>query len=282
MEAFTIPGVVGGALVACLILGWALVRRWKPRARRRRRGPATPAHWRPFLAERLPLLRSLEDGEWNGLLELVRQFLQEKRFEGSHGLEVTDEMKLIVAAQACLLILNLGAGCYPGLRAVVLYPATFVPRLTDLDPGLHGGPIPTPEPLLGQHLHGVVVLSWDSIERGSASLGGGNVVLHEFAHELDREDGYVDGTPLLEAPSSTRVWARVLQARFEELRRTTAAGEPDVLSAYGATNRAEFFAVATEVFFERPGEMSRRYPDLYAELRGFYRQDPVARLATPA
>jgi MtfA peptidase len=277
VEAFTIPGVVAAALVACLILGWTLVRRWKPRGRRGR-PPAPPPHWRPSLTAHVPLLQRLDEDEWIGLLDLVRRFLQEKRFEGTHGLAVTEEMQLVVAAQACLLILHLDAGCYPGLRTVVLYPGTFVPRLTELDSLLHGGPVQTPEPLLGQHLHGVVLLSWDSVERGTAVGGGGNVVLHEFAHELDREDGYVDGTPLLEAPSSTREWARVLQARFEELRRTAQAGQTDVLNAYGATNRAEFFAVATETFFERPEEMARRYPDLYAELRGFYRQDPAARV----
>lgn len=280
LEAFTIPGAVAAALVASLIIGWILVRRWRPRVRRRPGAPV-PDQWRAFLAARVRVLRALAEDDWSALLELVRRFLQEKAFEGTHGLVVTDEMKLIVAAQACLLILKLDAGCYPGLRTVVLYPETFVPRSTDLDHLLYGGPVDTPQPLLGQHLSGVVVLSWDSVELGTESAGGGNVVLHEFAHELDREDGYVDGTPLLQAPSSTREWARVLRARFDELRRSTQAGETDVLSAYGATSRAEFFAVATETFFARPEEMARRYPDLYAELRGFYRQDPAARVAAP-
>jgi hypothetical protein len=134
--------------------------------------------------------------------------------------------------------------------------------------------------LLGEHVRGVVVLSWESVVGGPAeSRDGQNVVLHEFAHELDREDGSVDGVPLLEAPSSSRVWARVLQHRFEELGRAAQLGEPDLLNAYGATNRAEFFAVATETFFERPVELRQRYPDLYEELRGFYRQDPAARVA---
>jgi MtfA peptidase len=122
------------------------------------------------------------------------------------------------------------------------------------------------------------VLSWDSVQQSVAEpREGHNVVLHEFAHELDLEDGYVDGIPLLEAPQSTRVWARVLRERFEELQRKTKDGEPDLLNAYGATNRAEFFAVATELFFERPMEMRERYPDLYRELKGFYRQDPAER-----
>jgi Mlc titration factor MtfA (ptsG expression regulator) len=126
----------------------------------------------------------------------------------------------------------------------------------------------------------VVVLSWESAGGDpTESRDGQNVVLHEFAHELDREDGSVDGVPLLEAPSSTRVWARVLQRRFEELGRAAQQGEPDLLNAYGATNRAEFFAVATETFFEKPVELRQRYPDLYVELKGFYRQDPAARVS---
>jgi Mlc titration factor MtfA (ptsG expression regulator) len=145
---------------------------------------------------------------------------------------------------------------------------------------MYVGVIPHPEPLLGEHVSGAVVLAWDNSLHGASDTGDGqNVVLHEFAHELDREDGYVDGTPLLEAPSSTRTWARVLQQRFDELRRSAEDGVPDVLNAYGATNRAEFFAVATETFFGNPEELRRRYPDLYAELKGFYRQDPAERVA---
>jgi Mlc titration factor MtfA (ptsG expression regulator) len=147
---------------------------------------------------------------------------------------------------------------------------------------MYVGAIPHPEPMLGEHTSGAVVLAWDSVLRGSTDAADGqNVVLHEFAHELDREDGYVDGVPLLEAPSSTRVWARVLQERFDELRRAAEDGLPDVLNVYGATNRAEFFAVATETFFERPADMRQRYPDLYEELKGFYRQDPAAWAAMP-
>lgn len=261
-----------------LAVGWAVVRIISFRRAHRGSGVPAPPGLRASIAEQVPITGTLTPDEWDRLLDLVRQFLNEKHFEGSGGLEVTEAMKVIVAAQACLLILNLDAGCYPGVRVVVLYPGTFVPKPTEFDHRLYIGPIPQPTPLLGQHVRGVVVLSWESVAHGAAQTGdGGNVVLHEFAHELDLEDGIVDGVPLLEAPSSTRVWARVLQQRFDELGRTVLEGEPDVLNAYGATNRAEFFAVATETFFEKPQELQRRYPDLYEELKGFYRQDPAAR-----
>lgn len=262
-----------------LLIGWVLVRTTTFRRLRRVPGPPPPPFWRPLIAERVPLTAGLNEDEWDRLLDLTREFLQTKRFEGAGGLEVTEPMRLLVAAQACLLILNLGAGCYPGVHVVLVYPGTFVPKPTEFDRRLYTGPVPDPVPLLGQHVRGVVVLSWDSVMRGTAGgEDGDNVVLHEFAHELDIENGDVDGVPLLEAPSSTREWARVLQRRFEELRRAVEADEPSVLNIYGATNRAEFFAVVTEAFFERPGVVLQHFPDLYAELKGYYRQDPAARL----
>jgi Mlc titration factor MtfA (ptsG expression regulator) len=279
----TIEIVAGSAVLfaVALLVGWGVVR-----ATHFRRPPRTlterpPPAWRALIEQSVPITRALTADESARLLDLVTQFVREKQFEGGGGLDITEEMKVIVAAQACLLILNLDAGCYPGVRSVVMYPSTFVPKLPTLDRQLHVGPIAPPAPLLGEHVRGVVVLSWESAGGDPTGSGDGqNVVLHEFAHELDREDGYVDGVPLLEAPSSTRVWARVLQRRFEELGRAAQQGEPDLLNAYGATNRAEFFAVATETFFEKPVELRQRYPDLYEELKGFYRQDPATRASS--
>ena len=277
MEAVEISAAVAAALLLFLAGGGALLRRWKPPPRRRSRG-RVPGEWRPIIEERVPLVRPLSPAEWDRLLDLVHTFLREKTFEGVGGLEVTTEMRLVIAAQACLLLLHHDGSCYPGVRSVILYPSTFLPRRPELDGRSYGGVAPDSQPLLGEHTHGAIVLAWDSSLHGAADLGDGqNVVLHEFAHELDREDGYVDGIPLLEAPSSTRSWSRVLQGRFDELRRTSQDGQPDVLNAYGATNRAEFFAVATEAFFTRPVEVRTRYPDLYDELKAFYRQDPAER-----
>lgn len=274
-DAFAIPAAVAAILLLSLFVGWGAVRRWKPPPRRAV-GSRAPAQWRALIEERVPLVRRLGLAEWERLLDLVQTFLREKSFEGVGGVAVTEEMKLIVAAQACLLILNLDAGCYPGVRTVIIYPSTFLPRAPAIDARTYVGVIPHREPLLGEHVSGAVVLAWDSALHGATDAGDGqNVVLHEFAHELDREDGFVDGVPLLQAPSSTRAWARVLQGRFDELRRSAEDGQPDVLSAYGATNRAEFFAVATEAFFSKPAEVRSRYPDLYDELKSFYRQDPA-------
>jgi MtfA peptidase len=276
MEPLVVPAAAA-ILLAGLLIGWVLVRSWRP-SRLRRLPADVPATWRPLIESRVPLTRKLTAEEWDRLLWLVSGFVREKNFEGINGLAITEEVKVIVAAQACLLLLHLDIGPFPAVKSIILYPGTFVPKVPQLDGHVGLEPEQEPAPLLGESLRGVIVLSWDSVQQSVAEpREGHNVVLHEFAHELDLEDGYVDGIPLLEAPQSTRVWARVLRERFEELQRKTKDGEPDLLNAYGATNRAEFFAVATELFFERPMEMRERYPDLYRELKGFYRQDPAER-----
>jgi Mlc titration factor MtfA (ptsG expression regulator) len=265
-----------------LVIGWGIVRTVSFRRGRRAPRVPTPSSWRELIAQRVRLTARLTPDEWDRLLDLTGQFIRNKRFEGVGGLEITEAMKVFIAAQACLLILNLDAGCYPGVRVVLVYPGTFIPQPAALDHRLYTSPVPEPVPLRGQHVRGVVVLSWESVATGAVAAGdGSNVVLHEFAHELDIENGDVDGVPLLEAPSSTREWARVLQRRFEELRAAAASQTPSVLNVYGATNRAEFFAVATETFFEKPEQLQAEYADLYAELRGFYRQDPAAGRSAP-
>lgn len=279
MGNIEILAAAAAVFALALVVGWGVMRTVSFRRGRRAPGAPTPPSWRALIAERVPLTARLTPDEWNRLLDLTGQFIRDKRFEGVGGLEITEAMKVFIAAQACLLILNLDAGCYPGVRVVLLYPGTFIPQPVALDHRLYTSPVPEPVPLIGQHVRGVVVLSWESAgTEAAAARDGSNVVLHEFAHELDIENGDVDGVPLLEAPSSTREWARVLQRRFEELRRAVEADEPSVLNIYGATNRAEFFAVVTEAFFEKPGEVLQHFPDLYAELKGYYRQDPAARL----
>lgn len=276
MEPLVVPAAAAILLMG-LLVGWVVVRSWRPVTRRRPTDDVPPA-WRHLIEDRVPLSRKLGDSEWNRLLGLVRDFVREKHFEGTDGLTVTEEMKVIVAAQACLLLLHIDMERpFPAVRSIIVYPGTFVPKIPQLD-GHMRLEVSDPVPTLGESLRDVIVLSWDNVQESlSHRQDGHNVVLHEFAHQLDQEDGYVDGIPLLEAPSSTRVWARVLRERFEELQRKTREGEPDLLNEYGATNRAEFFAVATELFFERPVEMRDRYPDLYRELKGYYRQDPAER-----
>jgi hypothetical protein len=250
----------------------------KRRRRARLRAQPIPPEWREIVKRNVPLFRRLppEDGE--ELLRKVRVFLAEKRFEGCGGLELTDEMRVTVAAQACLPILKLDDDYYPRLRSILVYPDTFVARRERREGAVvHEGH----ESLLGESWQGgAVVLSWASVRAGAANpLDGENVVLHEFAHQLDQEDGAPDGTPVLHSWSAYGPWARVLSEDYLELRESVAKGREELLDAYGATDEAEFFAVASQTFFEKPVALEREHPELYDQLRAYYRQDPAALLS---
>jgi len=264
-----IAGVLG---LAC----WPVAAHLR-RLRRRKRLLDQPLSLRDqaILQGNVPLYRRLPEGLRRSLHGLIQVFLAEKRFIGCGGLEVTDEMRLTIAAQACMLLLNRPGRFFPKLRTIYLYPSAFVVRHARSD-----GLIETEdrEVLAGESWHrGPVVLAWDEVRRTAADpRDGHNVVLHELAHQLDQEDGVVDGAPVLENRSSYRSWARVLGAEYAALRAADRARRPTVLDDYGATDPAEFFAVATEAFFEKPREMAGRHPELYEQLQAFYHLDPAA------
>jgi Mlc titration factor MtfA (ptsG expression regulator) len=240
-------------------------------ARRRRREAAMrrpfPDAWLEFLEQNLPVYTRLSAACREQLHRYVQWFLAEKRFEGCGGLEVTDEIRVTIAAQACLLLLNRAVACYPRLRVVLVYPGAYVAGAREGNRSVR----------LGESWgRGQVVLSWDDVKRGGVNFRDGhNVAMHEFAHQLDQEDGAADGAPILAERSAYSAWARVLSGEFEKLQRRTAKGRKTVMDEYGATNPAEFFAVATETFFEKPKAMRKKHPALYEELRKFYRTDPL-------
>ena len=240
-----------------------------------------PPSWRDIVARNVPLAARLPAPDRERLLRLAQVFLRDKPMEGV-GLELTDEIRVTVAAQACLLLLNLDYPCYPTLRRVLVYPGVFQPRRVELT--RHGALMEEPRPTLGEAwTSGVVVLSWDSSLVGSLNPAEGqNVVLHEFAHVLDGENGAMDGQPLLDHPSAYRTWGYVFRSLYERQVEAVLEGGEAPLHPYGATNPAEFFAVATEAFFTRPADLSRTLPDLYRELRKFYRQDPAELAAAGA
>jgi Mlc titration factor MtfA (ptsG expression regulator) len=224
----------------------------------------------------VPYVRSLPEEDRRELEGLVQVFLEEKWFEGAGGLELTDEIRVTVAAQACILLLRRDTDVYPELRTVVVYPRAYLARATTQDAA---GIVTEGEQLrLGESWDsGTVVLSWDDVRHGAADIHDGhNVVLHEFAHQLDQEGGATDGTPVLGERSRYISWARVLGWAFEDLQERIEAARKIVLDPYAGTNAAEFFAVATECFFEKPHSLERHRPELYAELRRFYRRDPAA------
>ncbi|HVZ94117.1 MAG TPA: M90 family metallopeptidase [Phycisphaerales bacterium] len=254
-----------------------LLRRWR---RERLLRKPFPKEWEAILRANVPYMARLNDWEQRRLRELVRVFMAEKYFEGLGGLTMTDEIRVTIAAQACMLLLHRpDDDVYPGLTSVLVYPTAYVAHGKQIGPGglvtegatMRAGESWNHHTSWGSSVAGPVVLAWDAVRRGATDINDGeNVVFHEFAHQLDGQSGGMEGAPQLEHRSSYIAWARVLGGEFERLRRAAAWGEPTLLNKYGATSPAEFFAVATEAYFERPMELRALHPELFAQLRGFY------------
>ena len=248
----------------------------KRRRRQRLRTQSFPPAWRSIITRNLPIFRRLPSEDQIELLSHVQVFLREKHFEGCGGLELNDEIRVTIAAQACLLLLHRKTDYYPKLTSILVYPAGYTAYEKRPFAGNvweEGG-----ENRLGQtgRRLGSLVLAWDDVKRGAADPSDGtNLVLHEFAHQLDFEDNASDGAPALATRAEYLAWARVMNREFRALCDADRAGTPTVLDRYGATNPAEFFAVATEAFFERPRVLRARHPELYAAFARFFRQDPI-------
>jgi MtfA peptidase len=209
------------------------------------------------------------------LQALFNVFLDEKLFEGCGGLTLTDEMRLIIAAQACILLLGGQSDMFPKLRTILVYPHGYVAPHSMLRPD--GTVSEGMQARTGESWpFGNVVLSWEDVARDAVAVEKGrNIVFHEFAHQLDAESGPAPGAPVL--PSSARYsdWSRVLGREYELLRDAVKAEMPTLLDPYGATSPAEFFAVATECFFLKATELRSSHRELYDQLKLYYRQDPV-------
>ncbi len=245
-----------------------------------RREPLTLAE-RAIVNKNVPFLAALDDEDREEFEGLVRIFLAEKSFEGCGGLELTEEIKVTIAALACTLLLHRETDIYPGVDAILVYPSAY----RAVSRAWEGGVVIEGEQArVGESwTQGVVILAWDHVKSDAREpTGGHNVVLHEFAHQLDGEDGAMDGAPDLGARARYTSWARVLGDEFGDLSKKLHAGRPTDIDPYGATNPAEFFAVVTEMFFEKPRALRQRHPVLYAELAAFYRQDPAAHAASVA
>jgi Mlc titration factor MtfA (ptsG expression regulator) len=254
--------------------------RW--RLRRALARPLPPAAL-AILQRNIPVYERMAPELQQQLQDLIKQFLHQKKFVGCEGLEVDDEMRYTIAGQACLLLLNRPSKVYRALHTILLYPSAFlVPRQLVAEGGVVTAHKQT---LLGESWEdGRVVLSWADVKRGYRDwTDGHNVVLHEFAHQLDSESGNTNGAPYLGSQDSYRSWSAVLSRDFNNLRHDAYYGRQDsVMDHYGATSPAEFFAVATETFFEKPWQMAERHAALFAELGKYYRVDPRAWLAAPA
>ena len=235
-----------------------------------------PRSWATIIDRNVPYYRRLSPADRLELQRHIRVFLAEKRFEGCGGLTITDEIRVTVAAYACILLLHRETDYYPLLVTVLVYPHTFTVQRYQQGPG--GQLIESEQSLAGESWrHGSVVLAWDEVRHGAFDLHDGhNVVLHEFAHQLDEEDGSANGAPPLPRRSMYGPWARILGHDYAELVTSAEQGRPSLLDPYGATNPAEFFSVATEFFFEASDRLKAGHPQLYEELRLYYQQDPAS------
>lgn len=253
----------------------------RDRDRTEARARPFPPEWEDCVRANVAHYGMLDDAERSELRAMIQVFLDEKLWEGCGGLDLTDEIRVTIAAQACLLQLGLPHDYYRNVESILVYPSTIVPP--EHQPGVFervGLPVEDSAPLLGQAFAGgPVILVWDAVLRGARHPEQGhNVVYHEFAHKLDMLDGAADGTPPLVDRARLDEWVAVCSAEFEKLRTLAETGHKTFLDAYGATNEAEFFAVATEEFFDRPLALQKHAPDLYRVLSSYYCQDPAERV----
>ncbi|MEE4296127.1 MAG: M90 family metallopeptidase [Wenzhouxiangella sp.] len=261
-------------ITAAAALAWGTLRFL--RARQRRRVARTPLSdsQRRILEQNVPLYRKLPDNLKGRLDRHVQTFLFDKRFHGLHGLAIDEEIRLTVAGTACILLLGRDDLEFAGFTSILVYPSTFVSEQRVQDGLLEQ--VGRPARLGESWKRGPLILAWDSARHGAGDIKDGhNVILHEFAHKLDEADGVMDGTPLLEQNSQYVTWARAMQPAFDELQRHAAQEIQSVMDHYGATNPAEFFAVLVETFYEKPRQLNKRHPELYAEMRRCFGVDTI-------
>jgi MtfA peptidase len=252
-------------------MGWFT--RWR-RARILKRAALDERMWRDVVG-RYPFAAALTPEETARLRELVVLFLHEKSMHGAGGLTLRDEMRIAIAVQACMLVLNLGLDWYEGWHEVIVYPGEFVAEHEYVDED--GVAHVVREPMAGESwLQGPVILSWADAGTGAREAGY-NVVIHEFAHKLDMMNGDANGFPPLHAGMDPHRWSEVFAAAYEDFCRRVDSGEHTEIDPYAAEHPSEFFAVLSEAYFETPFAVKSQYPDVYAELARFYRQEPAAR-----
>jgi Mlc titration factor MtfA (ptsG expression regulator) len=241
-----------------------------------------PSAWEDIIRRNVAHYCMLGNAERAHLRELIQVFIFEKNWEGCGGLELTDEIRVTISAQACLLLLGLPHNYYRNVESIIVYPSTVVPP--QRKPGFFENtfaPVELEHPIIGQAFQqGPLIIIWDAALHGGRHPElGHNVVYHEFAHKLDMLDGAADGTPPLRDRAEYRDWVQTCSREYLRLKHDVEKGKKSFLNAYGATSEAEFFAVATEQFFDQPRLMIERAPDLYRVLQEYYRQNPFERVS---
>lgn len=253
---------------------------FKKRKREKLRSREFKPEWKEIILKNVKFYSFLSDEMKRELHGLIQIFMDEKTFEGCEGLNLTDEIKITIAAQACLLLLGRNSDIYPTLRTILVYPhAYFAPLKQRME---DGSIIEGYQARLGESWsRGQVVLAWDEILQDTNDIHDGhNLVFHEFAHQLDNESSAAEGIPDFDRRSSYIVWAHVLTTEYNNLIRDIIHHKNPLIDQYGATNPAEFFAVATEYFFEKPIELKNLHPELYEQFKNFYRLDTAEMILT--
>lgn len=263
-------------LIVGLIISWILLgprlQRWR---RDRLKQRPFPVVWRTIFARHVPIYARLSLAQRQQLEGQIQVFLAEKQFIGCAGLVVDAEMKLTIAAIACLLLLNGREQYFPQLRSILIYPSAY--RVREMI-AIGSNVIEERQVArLGESwTRDQLILAWDQVQRDLRHWHDGhNVVLHEFAHQLDQEDGQAEGVPILLHRADYSTWAQVMTAAYQQLCREVELGIRTPIDPYGATNPAEFFAVATEAFFAQPHQLIKHAPALYEQLNRYYRVDPI-------
>ncbi|QYK02466.1 zinc-dependent peptidase [Shewanella psychrotolerans] len=234
-----------------------------------------PSEWRAILKRRMPYFRFLPTDLQLQLKQHIKVFIAEKQFIGCQGIIIDDEMRVTIAAQACLLLLNRETDYYPKLKQILVYPSLFIANHQQHDTN---GVIWEKQNILSGESweFGKVILSWHTaVEDAAQPFDGHNVVIHEFAHQLDQEDGYSNGAPILASSQDYAQWSSIMAKEYASLQYKANHQEFSIFNYYGATNPAEFFAVVTETFFEKPIEFSQLHPILYQQMSHFFKLDPV-------
>ena len=263
------------SVVVLTILTWILNKKIRSARRNKLYDIPLPLDFIRILHNKVSLYSFLPEDLKLQLHGRINIFLDEKKFIGCNDLEINDEIRVTIAANACMLLLKRDMSCFPGFTNILVYPDTYVSKQVNYD-----GLVQTHDESnrAGESWHrGPVVLSWADVLRGTLNHSEGhNVVLHEFAHKLDEENDTMDGLPVLRENEDYRQWAEVLSKEYESLLIRVEKGTNSVIDEYGAVSPPEFFAVATESFFEKPEKMKNSLPDLYEQLQKYYDLDPAA------
>jgi hypothetical protein len=271
MFSYLLP-ILLGSLIIAILLGKPY---WREYKRSQAMRQPFKKQWRKIIQSRMPYFKKMPSHLQLQLKRHIQVFLSEKKFIAFNGIVINDEIRVTIAAQACLLLLNRKTDYYPKLKTILVYPRAFVKQhqITNTD----GVEFSQNSTLSGESWGtGKIVLSWqDTVNGAYLPDDGHNVVIHEFAHQLDQENGVANGAPILSKGQSYKCWSQIFSTQFENLKTQVQNDEKSIFDYYGATNPAEFFAVASEVFFEKSQALKNEHPKLYQQLSLYYRVDPT-------